>query len=248
MGFDTVLVANRGEIAVRIIRTLRRLGIRSVAVHSSADRTAAHVLEADEAIAIGDAAPAASYLRVEAILEAARRSGARAVHPGYGLLSERADFAEACDAAGITFIGPAPRHLRDFGQKHTARVLAEAAGVRLAAGSGLLEDLPAARAAAAAVGYPVMLKASSGGGGIGMRVCHDEAGLDTAYDAVRRLATANFGDGALFLERFVARARHVEVQVLGDGRGRVVTFPTRDCSLQRRHQKVLEESPAPGLA
>ncbi|MGE3360252.1 MAG: urea carboxylase [Acidimicrobiia bacterium] len=247
LGFDTVLVANRGEIAVRIIRTLRRLGIRSVAVHSSADRSAAHVLDADVAVPIGDGPPAASYLRIDRIVEAAQRTGARAVHPGYGLLSERPELVEACEAAGLTFIGPTAAHLRDFGQKHTARALATAAGVRLAAGSGLLADLDEARAAADAVGYPVMVKASAGGGGIGMRICHDRRELDGAYESVRRLAEANFGDGSLFLERYVARARHVEVQVLGDGHGRVVTFPSRDCSLQRRHQKVLEETPAPDL-
>ncbi len=245
--FDTVLVANRGEIAVRIIRSVQALGLRAVAVHSSADRTARHVLEADDAIAIGDPAPAASYLRIDRLLDAARRAGAGAIHPGYGLLSEHAGFADACEADGITFIGPTPGQLRAFGQKHTARRLAVAAGVRLAAGSGLLAGIDDARQQAAAIGYPIMLKASAGGGGIGMRVCEDPTELADAFDAVRNLAANNFGDGAVFVERFLRRARHVEVQVLGDGHGRIVTFATRDCSLQRRHQKVLEETPAPAL-
>ncbi|MFN0029513.1 MAG: urea carboxylase [Acidimicrobiales bacterium] len=245
--FHTVLVANRGEIAVRIMATLRAMGIRSVAVYSEADRSSRHVLEADLAVPIGAAPPSESYLRIERIVEAAVRTGAQAVHPGYGLLSENAVFAEACEAAGVVFIGPTPRQLRDFGLKHTARDLARSAGVTLAPGSGVLADLDEARAAADGIGYPVMVKPSAGGGGIGMRICADEAELAAAFEAVRSLARNNFGDAALFLERYVPRARHVEVQVLGDGKGRVVTFPPRDCSLQRRHQKVLEETPAPNL-
>ena len=246
--FDTVLVANRGEIAVRITRTLRALGIRSVTVYSEADRSARHMLDADVAMPIGGGPPAESYLRIDRILEAARATGAQAVHPGYGLLSESPALAEACEAENVIFVGPTPDQLRLFGLKHTARALARAAGVAVAAGSGLLAGADDALAAAAEIGFPVVLKATAGGGGIGMRVCRSEAELIDAFDGVARLAATNFGEGGLYVERFVPRARHVEVQALGDGSGRVVTFPTRDCSLQRRHQKVVEETPAPNLA
>ncbi len=246
--FARVLVANRGEIACRIITTLHRLGCEAVAVYAEADRHARHVLDADHAVLLGPAPPAESYLRIDRIVEAARRTGATAIHPGYGLLSEQVGFAEACEAAGITFIGPTPEQLRIFGHKHTAREHALAAGVPLAAGSGLLADLDEAVAAAASIGYPVMVKASGGGGGIGMRACADESALREAFAAVSRLAEANFGGGGVFLEQYVQRARHVEVQVFGDGRGRVVALGERDCSAQRRNQKVVEETPAPGLA
>jgi urea carboxylase len=247
MNFNTVLIANRGAIACRIIRTLRRMGIRSVAVFSDADEASRHVAEADIAVRIGAGPAAESYLDAARILAAARETGAEAIHPGYGFLSENADFAEACAAAGIAFIGPKPDNIRAFGLKHSARALAEAQGVPLAPGTGLLADVDAAIEAAAQIGYPVMLKATAGGGGIGMRVCTDPDAVRDGYAAVARLGAGNFGDAGLFLERFVPRARHVEVQIFGDGTGRVVALGERDCSLQRRNQKVIEEAPAPNL-
>ncbi|WP_346618644.1 urea carboxylase [Blastococcus montanus] len=247
MSIDTLLVANRGEIAVRIIRSGRALGLRTVAVFSDADRGAPHVHLADDAVRIGPAAPQESYLRAEAVLDAAVRTGAGAVHPGYGFLSEDAGFAAAVEAAGLVFVGPTPEQLRIFGTKHTARAAAQAAGVPIFPGTGLLTDAPAALAAADEVGYPLMLKATGGGGGIGMQVCRDAGELLAAYDRVSRQAERSFGTTGVFAERYVENARHVEVQVFGDGTGRVVSLGDRDCSLQRRNQKVLEEAPAPGL-
>lgn len=245
--FESVLIANRGEIACRIARTLRRLGVRSIAVYSEADRSSRHVLECDDAVCIGPPPAKQSYLDGSAILEAARASGARAIHPGYGFLSENASFAEAAAAKGVTFIGPTPEQMRKFGLKHTARELAQRAGVPLLPGSGLLADLEQARKAARSVGYPVMLKSSAGGGGIGMQICRDETELSSAFEAVRRLSRNNFGDESVFVERFVERARHIEVQLFGDGRGQVAALGERDCSAQRRNQKVVEEAPAPNL-
>jgi urea carboxylase len=245
--FETVLCANRGEIALRVIRTLRRLGIRSVSVHSDADRTARHVFEADVSIHIGPPQAAQSYLNTAAILDACARTGAQAIHPGYGFLSENADFAEAAEAAGIAFIGPTPEQMRKFGLKHTARELAAKAKVPLLPGSSVLADLSEARREALRIGYPVMLKSSAGGGGIGMQLCRSEAELADAYDAVARTSRNNFGNASLFLERFVERARHIEVQLFGDGRGEVIALGERDCSAQRRNQKVIEETPAPRL-
>jgi len=245
--FNKVLIANRGTIACRIIRTLRRMGVGSVAVYSDADLGSLHVREADEAVRLGPAAAAHSYLDVEAILAAAKATGATAIHPGYGFLSENALFAERCEQAGIAFIGPTPANIRAFGLKHTARDLARAAGLPLMAGSELLSDAAAAVAAAERVGYPVMLKATAGGGGIGMRVCEDAAAVSEAFASIERLAGSNFADGGVYLERFVRHARHVEVQIFGDGNGRVVALGERDCSLQRRNQKVMEEAPAPRL-
>ncbi|WUD76292.1 urea carboxylase [Streptomyces sp. NBC_00510] len=245
--FDTLLVANRGEIAVRVIRTARRMGLRTVAVFSDPDRSAPHVRLADHAVRLGPAPAKASYLDADAVLAAARATGAGAVHPGYGFLSEDADFARRCEAAGLVFVGPTPEQLALFGTKHTARAAAEASGVPLLPGTGLLADLDAALEAARALGYPVMLKATGGGGGIGMRACRSATELTGAWEGVRRVAAASFSSAGVFLERLVERARHVEVQVFGDGRGRVVDFGDRDCSLQRRNQKVLEEAPAPGL-
>ncbi|MDE2619716.1 MAG: urea carboxylase [Sphingomonadales bacterium] len=245
--FAKVLIANRGAIACRIIRTLRRMGIGSVAVFSDADAGSLHVAEADEAVRIGPATASESYLSIPAILAAARASGAEAIHPGYGFLSESTEFAAACAAAGIVFIGPSAQNITDFGLKHTARDLAAAHGVALAPGSGLLTDLPEALRTAGAIGYPVMLKATAGGGGIGMRVCHSDDELGDAFASVVRLGAGNFGNGGVFLERYVETARHVEVQVFGDGQGRVVALGERDCSLQRRNQKVVEETPAPHL-
>ena len=245
--FRKVLIANRGAIACRIIRTLRRMGIGSVAVFSDADAGSLHVAQADEAVRIGPAAAADSYLSIPAILAAARATGAEAIHPGYGFLSESTAFAAACAEAGIAFIGPSPRNITAFGLKHTARELAEAHGVALAPGSGLLTDPAEGLRAAAAIGYPVMLKATAGGGGIGMRICRSGDELTKAFASVVRLGAGHFGDGGVFLERFVETARHVEVQVFGDGQGRVVALGERDCSLQRRNQKVVEETPAPLL-
>ncbi|MEV7286528.1 5-oxoprolinase/urea amidolyase family protein [Streptomyces sp. NPDC093252] len=247
MTFDTLLVANRGEIAVRIIRTARELGLRTVAVYSDPDRSAPHVRLADEAVRLGPAPARESYLDADLVLAAAKDTGAGAIHPGYGFLSEDAAFARRCADAGIVFVGPTPEQLELFGTKHTARAAAEAAGVPLAPGTGLLATLEEALTAASAIGYPVMLKATGGGGGIGMSACRDAAELAGAWERVQRVAAASFATPGVFLERLVERARHVEVQVFGDGEGRVVTFGDRDCSLQRRNQKVLEEAPAPGL-
>ena len=245
--FSRILVANRGEIALRIIRTLKRMGIESVAVFSEADRLAPHVLEADFSVCLGGAAVKESYLNVPGILHAVKESGARAVHPGYGFLSENAAFAEACGNEGITFIGPAPGHLRDFGLKHTARELAAANNVPLVPGTGLLETADDALAAAGTIGFPVMLKSTAGGGGIGMALCRNNAELADAFNRIRRLGQNNFADSGVFLEKFIASARHVEVQIFGDGRGKAVALGDRDCSLQRRNQKVVEETPAPGI-
>jgi urea carboxylase len=246
--FDTVLIANRGAIACRVIRSLKALGLRSVAVYSEADADSLHVAMADESVCIGPAAAAQSYLNVQRILEVARATGAGAIHPGYGFLSENPDFAQACEDAGIAFIGPTPAQMRAFGLKHTARALAEAQGVPLLPGSGLLADVQQALAEAVRIGYPVMLKSTAGGGGIGMRLIRSEAEMGPAFEAVQRLARANFKDAGLFLEKFVERARHIEVQLFGDGQGTVVALGERDCSAQRRNQKVVEETPAPGLS
>jgi urea carboxylase len=246
--FKKVLIANRGAIACRIIRTLRRMGIQSVAVYSEADKHSLHVLQADEAIYIGPAPAAESYLKQDTLLAAAKQSGAQAIHPGYGFLSENAAFAEACATAGIVFVGPTPTQMREFGLKHTARALAQQASVPMLPGSGLLNDLEHAAAEATRIGYPVMLKSTAGGGGIGMQLCRQEADLRDAFHSVERLAKNNFSQGGMFLEKYVERARHIEVQIFGDGNGNVVALGERDCSLQRRNQKVVEETPAPGLS
>jgi urea carboxylase len=248
MSFDTVLVANRGAIATRIIRTLRKMGLRSVAVYSEADVGSLHVSQADVAVCIGAAPAAESYLNTAAILTVAQETGAGAIHPGYGFLAENADFAEACAAAGIVFIGPTPENIRTFGLKHSARALAAAHGVPLAPGTGLLTDEEEAASAAREIGFPVILKATAGGGGIGMRICEDEASVRQGFAGVARLGEGNFGDAGVFLERYVGRARHIEVQIFGDGAGRIMPLGERDCSLQRRNQKVVEEAPAPLLS
>ncbi|MEW9857061.1 urea carboxylase [Novosphingobium sp. M1R2S20] len=247
MSFDTVLIANRGAIATRIIRTLRRMGLRSVAVYSEADAGSLHVSQADEAVCIGTAPATESYLNGAAILQAAKATGAGAIHPGYGFLAENAEFAEACAAAGIAFIGPTPENIRTFGLKHSARALAASHNVPLAPGTNLLTDEEEAVKAARQIGFPIILKATAGGGGIGMRVCEDESTTRASFAAVARLGEGNFGDAGVFLERYVGRARHVEVQIFGDGQGRVMALGERDCSLQRRNQKVVEEAPAPLL-
>jgi urea carboxylase len=245
--FRKVLIANRGAIACRIIRTLKALGVQSVAVYSEADAQARHVREADEAYLLGPAPAAESYLKAERILQIAKDCGAEAIHPGYGFLSENPGFAQACEDAGIAFIGPTPEQMRAFGLKHTARDLAEQRGVPLLPGTGLLADAAQARAEALRIGYPVMLKSTAGGGGIGMRLVWSEDELSDAFASVQRLASANFKDAGLFLEKYVEQARHIEVQVFGDGAGTVLALGERDCSVQRRNQKVIEETPAPGL-
>ena len=246
--FKKILIANRGEIAVRIIRTLKRMGIASVVVYSDADRFSKASLMADEAIRLGPAPASESYLDVDAVITACKASGAEAVHPGYGFLSENIGFAERLAKEGIVFIGPTPENIAAFGLKHTARELARASGVPLLPGSNLVETGEAALAAAAEIGYPVMLKSTAGGGGIGMQLCEDADSLRAAFESVQRTAKASFGDARVFLERFVSKARHVEVQIFGDGEGRVIALGERDCSLQRRNQKVIEETPAPGLS
>ncbi|CAI0935940.1 Acetyl-/propionyl-coenzyme A carboxylase alpha chain [Serratia proteamaculans] len=245
--FSTVLIANRGEIACRAIRTLKRLGVTSVAVYSDADRNAPHVTEADLAVALGGEKPGDSYLCIDKILAAAAETGAQAIYPGYGFLSESAEFADACEAAGIAFIGPTAAQIREFGLKHRARELAAVAQVPMTPGTGLLDSVEQAVNAASQIGYPVMLKSTAGGGGIGLTRCDDEAALREAYDSVKRLGEQFFRDSGAFIERFVDQARHVEVQIFGDGQGGVVALGERDCSLQRRNQKVVEETPAPNL-
>ena len=245
--FSKVLIANRGEIAVRTIRTLKAMGVGSVAVYSHQDRHSLHVTLADESVALTGNGASETYLDKAQILSAAKHTGAEAIIPGYGFLSENADFAEACEADGIAFIGPTPHQMREFGLKHRARELAEAAGVPLAPGSGLLESLDEALQTANRLGYPVMLKSTAGGGGIGLTRCNSESELRDAFETVRRQGQSFFNDSGVFLERFIARARHVEVQIFGDGQGNVVALGERDCSLQRRNQKVIEEAPAPGL-
>ena len=246
--FDKVLIANRGEIACRIIRTLDRLGIGSVAVYSEADAHARHVYAATESVCIGPAIAAESYLRWERILEAAEQTGAQAIHPGYGFLSENAEFAEACLARGIAFIGPTPEQMRSFGLKHRARQLAAENQVPLLPGSSLLDGLEAAQEAARAIGYPVMLKSTAGGGGIGLQLCHREEQLAELFERVQRLSQNNFKQSGIYVEKYVEQARHIEVQIFGDGHGSVVALGERDCSVQRRNQKVIEETPAPGIS
>ncbi len=246
--FDKVLIANRGEIACRIIRTLDRLGIGSVAVYSEADAHARHVYAATESVCIGPAIAAESYLRWERILEAAEQTGAQAIHPGYGFLSENAEFAEACLAKGIAFIGPTPEQMRSFGLKHRARQLAADNQVPLLPGSPLLDSLEEAQEAARVIGYPVMLKSTAGGGGIGLQLCHREEQLAELFERVQRLSQNNFKQSGVYLEKYVEQARHIEVQIFGDGQGKVVALGERDCSVQRRNQKVIEETPAPGIS
>jgi urea carboxylase len=245
--FSTVLIANRGEIAVRALRTLKRLGIRSAAVYSEPDRNAAHVRTADIAIALGGDKPADNYLRIDKLIAACHEAKADAVFPGYGFLSESSEFAAACEEAGIAFLGPTPNQIRDFGLKHRARELAAQAGLPLTPGSGLLQDIAQALQEADRIGYPVMLKSTAGGGGIGLSRCDTPEALTAAYESVSRLGRQFFRQDGVFLERYIANARHIEVQILGDGQGNVVALGERDCSIQRRHQKVIEETPAPGL-
>lgn len=246
--FRKILIANRGEIAVRIIRTAQRMGIRVVAVYSQADETAVHAKMADEAVFIGPAPAIDSYLRSDKIVAAAKATGAEAIHPGYGFLSENADFADALAQNNITFIGPAASTIRAMGSKWAAKDLMEQAGVATVPGyRGVDQSVKAFKQAAERIGYPVLLKASAGGGGKGMRLVEHESMMEQALASAQREAKSSFGDGSFLLEKFLLRARHVEVQIFGDGQGHVVHLFDRDCSVQRRYQKVLEEAPAPGL-
>jgi 3-methylcrotonyl-CoA carboxylase alpha subunit len=243
-----ILVANRGEIAVRVIRACRELGIPSVAVYSDADARAPHVFLTDEAIRIGPAPPAESYLSISAILDAARKTGADAIHPGYGFLSENAEFASACEHAGITFIGPPAAVIERLGSKIAARAIAQKAGVPVVPGETPADQSSDAIAAAARrVGFPLLLKPSAGGGGIGMKTIRDERALAAGIEQARREAIAAFGDGTLYVERLIERPRHVEIQVIADNHGAVLYLFERECSIQRRHQKVIEETPSPAL-
>ena len=244
--FSKILVANRGEIALRVFRTCREHGIATVAVYSDGDRHAAHVAGADEAVHIGPTPSAQSYLRADRIIAAAKATGAQAIHPGYGFLSERSSFVEACEAAGLVFIGPGTHAMEVMGDKVRARKAMQAAGVPLVPGREDLRDISEALSAAREIGYPLMLKASAGGGGKGMRIVHNDDELRRGFEAATREALAAFGDGRLFVERAVMKARHVEIQLMADRHGNVVYLNERDCSVQRRHQKVIEEAPSPG--
>jgi acetyl-CoA carboxylase biotin carboxylase subunit len=244
-----VLVANRGEVALRIVRACRELGIRSVAVYSTADADSLHCLLADEAICIGPPQASSSYLNIPAIIAAAELSGADAIHPGYGFLAENARFAEICEACNIKFVGPPSTTIARMGDKAMARRMAATVGVPVTPGSdGACRSATDVKRVGAETGYPLVIKASAGGGGKGMRVVHDESEVESAYASASREAGAAFGDGSVYVERYLKELRHVEVQVLADGRGKTAVFPERDCSVQRRYQKLLEESPAPGLS
>jgi 3-methylcrotonyl-CoA carboxylase alpha subunit len=246
--FSSVLIANRGEIAVRIARTAKRLGLRTVAVYSEADRHALHVRSCDEAVAIGGAAPRESYLAIDRLIEAARQSGAQCVHPGYGFLAENADFAEACEEAGIVFVGPPAAAIRAMGLKDRAKTLMEKAGVPVVPGyHGEQQGAAFLKRKAYEIGYPVLIKAVAGGGGRGLRRVDKHAEFEAALAGAQREAETTFGEGRVLIEKYVEAPRHVEVQILADGKGHTVHLGERDCSLQRRHQKVIEEAPAPGM-
>jgi len=245
---ERVLIANRGAIAVRIIRTLKTMGVQAIGVYAEADRHSLHVRLADQAWSLGEGNVRDTYLNQDKLLQIATQSGAEAVHPGYGFLSENADFVSRCEQAGLVFLGPTVEQMAAFGLKHRARELARQNAVPLLPGSGLLTSLEEARSAAEHIGYPVMLKSTAGGGGIGMQRCDSPPQLHEAFNRVKRLAGHNFADDGVFLEKFIARARHIEVQVFGDGKGGVLALGERDCSAQRRNQKVIEETPAPGLS
>ncbi len=243
-----VLVANRGEIALRVIRACRELGIRSVAIYSTADRDSLHHELADESVCIGPPPAASSYLNVPAIISAAELTGADAVHPGYGFLAENARFAEICERVGLTFVGPGSRTIARMGDKAEAREAAAEAGVPVTPGSdGPCESVEEVKRVGAEIGYPLIIKASAGGGGKGMRVVESESEVEDAYLGASREARVTFGDGSVYVEKYLEKLRHVEMQVLADSHGTTFTFPERDCSIQRRYQKLIEESPAPGL-
>ena len=244
--FDKILIANRGEIALRVIRACREMGIATVAVHSTADADAMHVRMADESVCIGPPPSPSSYLSVAAIISACEISGAQAIHPGYGFLSENASFVQALEDHGITFIGPSAEHIRIMGDKITAKETAKSLGIPVVPGSdGGVADVAAAKTVAEAVGYPVIIKATAGGGGRGMKVARSADDLEVAFRTARAEAKAAFGNDEVYIEKYLQKPRHIEIQVFGDGRGRAVHLGERDCSLQRRHQKVLEEAPGP---
>ena len=244
--FDKILIANRGEIALRVIRACREMGIASVAVHSTADADAMHVRMADESVCIGPAPSSASYLSMPAIISACEITGAQAIHPGYGFLSENAAFVQMVEDHGITFIGPRAEHIRIMGDKITAKDTMKKLGVPCVPGSdGGVDDVDTAKRVAAQIGYPVIIKATAGGGGRGMKVAHDDKGLEVAFRTARAEAKAAFGNPDVYIEKYLQKPRHIEIQVFGDGKGRAVHLGERDCSLQRRHQKVLEEAPGP---
>lgn len=245
--FKKILIANRGAIAVRIIRTLKSMHIASLAIYSDADKSSQHVELADEAIALQGNIASKTYLNIEKIINIAKKNNVEAIHPGYGFLSENSNFARRCAQEGIVFIGPTPEQLEQFGLKHTARNLARENGVPLVPGSDLLTDIDNAIATGEIIGYPLMLKSTAGGGGIGMKVCQNRDELKEAFDSVKRLSKNNFGNDGVFLEKYIHRSRHIEVQIMGDGKGYVASLGERDCSLQRRNQKVIEETPAPNL-
>ncbi|MCG8039436.1 MAG: 5-oxoprolinase/urea amidolyase family protein, partial [Candidatus Thiodiazotropha taylori] len=245
--FSKVLIANRGAIATRIIRTLQRLDIASLAVYAESDADSLHVRHADQAFTLGDGVAADTYLDMQKIIAIAKANGVDAIHPGYGFLSENAEFVRRCEAEGIVFIGPTPEQMELFGLKHKARELAQQADVPLTPGTELLQDLQSALTSAERIGYPVMLKSTAGGGGIGMQLCHASEEVTSAFDSVKRLGANNFANDGVFIEKFIARARHIEVQVFGDGKGGALAIGERDCSSQRRNQKVVEECPAPNL-
>jgi len=246
--FRKVLIANRGEIALRVIRACREMGIGTVAVYSEADRESLHVRFADDDVCIGPPPSRQSYLRIPAIIAAAEITGADAIHPGYGFLAENAEFAETCAASNLTFIGPTGEQIRQMGDKATARRLAAEAGVPTVPGSpGTIEDLDEALEAAAGIGFPVIIKATAGGGGKGMRIAQDADQFAQSFGLAQSEALAAFGNRSVYIEKYLARPRHVEIQVMGDRQGRVVHFGERDCSVQRRHQKLIEESPSPAL-
>mgnify|MGYP001039970286 CR=1 FL=1 len=245
--FTKVLIANRGAIAVRICRTLKAESITSLVIYAENDRDSLHVKHADQAVSLGSGDLSQTYLNSEKIIAIALEQEAQAIHPGYGFLSENPEFVESCEAAGLVFLGPTAEQMRLFGLKHTARELAEKAQVPLLPGSGIVENLDEALISAETIGYPLMLKSTAGGGGIGMSLCHSANDLSAAFDKTRQLSQNNFSSGDMFLEKFVAKARHIEVQVFGDGKGKALTLGERDCSAQRRNQKVIEEAPAPNL-
>ncbi|MCQ0970750.1 acetyl-CoA carboxylase biotin carboxylase subunit [Paracoccus sp. TK19116] len=247
--FDKILIANRGEIALRVIRACREMGIQSVAVHSTADADAMHVRMADESVCIGPPSSASSYLSMPAIISACEITGAQAIHPGYGFLSENATFVQMLEDHGITFIGPRAEHIRIMGDKITAKETAKSLGIPVVPGSegGGVPDVAAAKKIGAEIGYPVIVKATAGGGGRGMKVAKDEAALESAFRTARAEAKAAFGNDEVYIEKYLERPRHIEIQVFGDGKGRAVHLGERDCSLQRRHQKVLEEAPGPAI-
>ncbi|WP_449042291.1 acetyl-CoA carboxylase biotin carboxylase subunit [Paracoccus sp. (in: a-proteobacteria)] len=247
--FDKILIANRGEIALRVIRACSEMGIASVAVHSTADSDAMHVRMADESICIGPPPSTASYLHMPAILSACEITGAQAIHPGYGFLSENAQFVQMVEDHGLTFIGPRAEHIRLMGDKITAKETAKSLGIPVVPGSeGGVADIDTARRVAAEIGYPVIIKATAGGGGRGMKVALDDAALEVAFRTARSEAKAAFGNDEVYIEKYLQRPRHIEIQVFGDGRGGAVHLGERDCSLQRRHQKVLEEAPGPAIS